>query len=226
MLKLVIKIWWRMGYLYTFKLFINYKGKNSNSIVNKSGRHHLSWVTKASITKIRMKWHIMCLLTWCIKNNTMVLGWYSSQNVQPEFKKSSGKPTLKDILLSNWTESESRSVMSESLWPQGIYSPWISLGQNTGVSSLSLLQGIFPTKGLNPTLPHCRQILYQLSHKGKPQNTGVGSLSLLQWIFPTQELNWGLLHCRWILYQLSYFGSHETKMYPQKISRSRNTQKN
>ena len=44
-------------------------------------------------------------------------------------------------------------------------SPWNSLGQNTGVGSLSLLQGIFPTQGLNPGLPHCRQILYQLSHK-------------------------------------------------------------
>ena len=37
------------------------------------------------------------------------------------------------------------------------------------VGSLSLLQGIFPTQGLNPGLPHCRQILYQLSHKGSPR---------------------------------------------------------
>ena len=39
----------------------------------------------------------------------------------------------------------------------------------TGVGSLSLLQGIFPTQGLNPGLPHCRQILYQLSHKRSPK---------------------------------------------------------
>ena len=45
-------------------------------------------------------------------------------------------------------------------------SPWNSPGQNTGVGSLSLLQGIFPTQGLNPGLPHCRPILYQLSHTG------------------------------------------------------------
>ena len=51
---------------------------------------------------------------------------------------------------------------------QGLYSPWNSLGQNTGVGSLSLLQGIFPTQGSNPGLLHCRQILYQLSHKGSP----------------------------------------------------------
>ena len=44
-------------------------------------------------------------------------------------------------------------------------SPWNSPGQNTGVRSLSLLQGIFPTQGSNPGLPHCIQILYQLSCK-------------------------------------------------------------
>ena len=85
-------------------------------------------------------------------------------------------------------------------------SPWNSPGQNTGVGSLSLLQGILPTQGLNPGLPHCRWILYQLRHN-KPKNTGICSQSHLQGILPTQELNWGLLHCRWVLYQLSYEGS-------------------
>ena len=47
--------------------------------------------------------------------------------------------------------------------------PRNSPGQNIGVGSCSLLQGIFPTQGLNPGLPHCRQILYQLSHQGSPQ---------------------------------------------------------
>ena len=63
-------------------------------------------------------------------------------------------------------ESESHSVVSDSLWPRGLYSPWNSPGQNTGVGNLSLLQGIFLiTQGSNPGLPHCRQSLYQLSHK-------------------------------------------------------------
>ena len=44
--------------------------------------------------------------------------------------------------------------------------PWTSPGQNTGVGSFSLCQGILPTQGSNPGLPHCRWILYQLSHKG------------------------------------------------------------
>ena len=46
-----------------------------------------------------------------------------------------------------------------------LYRPWNSPGQNTGVGSCCLLQGIFPTQESNPGLPHCRQILYQLSHQ-------------------------------------------------------------
>ena len=64
--------------------------------------------------------------------------------------------------------SESFQVVSDSLQPHGLYSPWNSPGQNTGVGSRSLLQGIFPTQGSNAGLPHCRRILYQLSHKGSP----------------------------------------------------------
>ena len=52
-----------------------------------------------------------------------------------------------------------------SLCDHGLYSTRNSPGQNTGVGSLSLLQGIFPTQGSNPGLPHYRWILYQLSHK-------------------------------------------------------------
>ena len=47
-----------------------------------------------------------------------------------------------------------------------LFSPRNSLGQNTGVGSLSLLQGMFPTQGSNPGLSHCGQILYQPSHQG------------------------------------------------------------
>ena len=63
-----------------------------------------------------------------------------------------------------YRESESCSVVSDSLWPYGLYSPWTSRGQDNGVGSLSLLHGIFPTQGSNPGLPYCRWILYQLSH--------------------------------------------------------------
>ena len=57
-----------------------------------------------------------------------------------------------------------------TLRPHGLSSPWDSPGQNTGVGSLSFLQGICPNQGLSPGPPHCRRILYQLSHQGSPIN--------------------------------------------------------
>ena len=70
--------------------------------------------------------------------------------------------------LPGWQWSESHSLVADSLRPHGLYSPWNSPGQNTGVGSLSLPQGIFPTQGSNSGLPYCRQILYQLSQQGSP----------------------------------------------------------
>ena len=87
-----------------------------------------------------------------------------------------------------FSESESCSVISNSLRSHGLYSLWNSPGQNTGVGSCSLLQGIFPTQGLNPGLLHCRQILYQLSHKGSPR--------ILVWVaypFPSGSSQYFLL---------------------------------
>ena len=69
---------------------------------------------------------------------------------------------------------ESCSAVSDSLRPNGLYSPWNSPGQSTRVSSCSLLQGIFSTQGSNPGLLHCRQILYQLSHQRSPR--------ILEWV--------------------------------------------
>ena len=59
-----------------------------------------------------------------------------------------------------------------------------SPGKNTGVGCHALLQGIFPTQGLNSGVPNCRWILYFLSHQGSPRILKLGSLSLLQRIFP------------------------------------------
>ena len=71
-------------------------------------------------------------------------------------------------------ESESHSVVSDSLSPHELCSPWNSPGQNTGMDSLSLLQGILPIQGSNPDLLYCRWVLYQLSHKGSPR--------ILEWV--------------------------------------------
>ena len=73
-------------------------------------------------------------------------------------------------------------------------------GKNTGVGSHALLQGIFPTQGSNPGLPHCRQTLYHLSHQRRPW--------ILEWIaYPfskgsSRPRNWTRV-CRWILSQLN-----------------------
>ena len=91
------------------------------------------------------------------------------------------------------------------LWP--LCSPWNSPGQNTGVGSHSLLQGIFATQGSNP---HCGQILYQLSHQRGSR--------ILEWVaYPffsgssRPGIKLDLLHCRQILYQLSYEGSPQCR---------------
>ena len=81
-------------------------------------------------------------------------------------------------------ESESCSVVSNSLWPHGLYSPWNSPVQNTGVGSPSLLQGIFPTQGSNPGIPHCRWILHQLSYLTVWITTNCGKF-LKRWEYQT-----------------------------------------
>ena len=73
------------------------------------------------------------------------------------------------LLFSCW-------IVSDSLGPHGLQHtrlpcPSLSPGQNTGVGSLSLLQGIFLTQGSDLGLPHCRRFLYQLSHQGGHQGT-------------------------------------------------------
>ena len=66
------------------------------------------------------------------------------------------------------------SVMSDSLQlhglsPARLLCPWDSPGKNTGVGCYALPQSVFPTHWLNPGLPHCRQILYHLSHQENPR---------------------------------------------------------
>ena len=87
--------------------------------------------------------------------------------------------------------SESRPVVSDSLQPHGLYSTWNSPGQIIRAGSLSLLWGIFPTQGSNPALPHCRQILYQLSHKGSPR--------ILDWVaYPFSSRSSQARHWTWV----------------------------
>ena len=83
------------------------------------------------------------------------------------------KQTFRERIFSCSSEMKI-SVMSNSLKPHGLYNSCNSPSQNTGVGSFSLLQGIFPIQGSNPGLPHCRQMLYQVSHQGRSR--------ILEWV--------------------------------------------
>ena len=73
------------------------------------------------------------------------------------------------IIIDRQTERFAQScptLQPHRLQPTRLLCPWDSPSKNTGVGCHSLLQGIFPTLGLNLSLPYCRQILYHLSHQG------------------------------------------------------------
>ena len=108
--------------------------------------------------------------------------------------------------------------------PHGLYSPWNSPGQNTGMGSLSLLQWIFPIQGSNPGLPHCRLILYQLSHQGSPRT--------LEWaVYPFSSVssrlrNWTRVSCtagrffsRTIISFLSYYLFFVDQIYKKEVKK-------
>ena len=104
--------------------------------------------------------------------------------------------------------TESRSVVSNSLQPHGLHSPWILQARILKWVSFPSPADL-PNPRIEPRSPTLQADSLPAETQGKPKNTGLGSLSLLQQIFLTQESNWGLLHCWQILYQLSYQGSSE-----------------
>ena len=110
--------------------------------------------------------------------------------------------SLEKTLMLGKIENESCSVMSDSLQPHGLYSPWNSPGQ-----TLQWVVFAFSRGSSQPRSPALQVDSLPAEPQGKPKNTGVHSLSLPQWIFPIQESNQSLLHSRRILNQLSYQGS-------------------
>ena len=109
------------------------------------------------------------------------------------------------IIIYYENESESHSVISDSLQPQGLVH---------GILQARILEWVaflfsrgLPNPGIKPRSPTLQADSLPAEPQGKPKNTGMGSLSLLQGIFWTQESNRGLLHYRRILYQGSYQGS-------------------
>ena len=102
-------------------------------------------------------------------------------------------PTVKHGLHSQTRLDLDVTQSCPTLRPHGLHSPWNSPGQNAGVGSLSLLQGIFPTQGSNPGLPHCRWILYQLRHKENPRILGLVAYPFSSRF--SQPRNWTRVSC-------------------------------
>ena len=133
---------------------------------------------------------------WALINNHSTF-WYKyaigSHLESPKCHFIDGIRSLWGISWIQQVWSESRSVVSDSLWPHELYRPWNSPGQNTGVGSYFLLQGIFPTLGSNPSPPHCRWILYQLCLMGSPR--------ILEWVAipfsrgSSRPRNWTRVSC-------------------------------
>ena len=97
------------------------------------------------------------------------LAWFFTYAITWTFSPRGHKSWTWLVLLIFMFESESEihSVLSDSVTPWTIQSMEFSR-PGYWVGSLSILQGIFPTQGSNPGLPHCRWIPYQLSHRGSP----------------------------------------------------------
>ena len=97
--------------------------------------------------------------------------------------------------------NECHSVVSDSLPPHVLYSPWNSPGQNTGVDSPS--PGDLPNLGIKPRSPTWGRILYQLSHQGSPriQLSHQGSPRILKWVADpfssgsSRPRNWTRVSC-------------------------------
>ena len=117
----------------------------------------------------------------------------------------STKPRRKPHPLFMW--SESRSVMPDSLRPHRLYSPWNSLGQNTGVGSLSLLQGIF-------ILGHKLRMRNPCPNLVDLQRTGI-SLYLypLLSIWGTEIVSYSLYSEGWLAWGKSFVNRYWTNTF-------------
>ena len=113
--------------------------------------------------------------------------FFHSPSLPPFLFLSSSSPSSSPSILASFpffslshtnyfvSESESHLAVSDPFQPHGLYParllhPWDFTGKNTGVGCCFLLQGIFPTQRSNLGIPHCKQTLYCLSHRGSPRN--------------------------------------------------------
>ena len=106
-------------------------------------------------------------------------------NIGPCFLPGSPKPAVPDLKVKVLVTQSSPTVFNpmDFIARQAPLSMGFSRQENWS-GFPSLLQGIFPTEGLNPGLLHCRQILYHLSQQGGPQSLMQGSMNARGWFAP------------------------------------------
>ena len=151
-------------HLYTSPWELNISGKRTPECLNQQGRVADSWVGASPRKSSFLKLHLGCQHLYFLDSTR-----FSKSKVLMG-NSSSMQRGIETMYI--WSESECCSVVSNSLRLHGLYSPWNSPGQNTGVGGHFLLQWIFQTQGLNPGLLHCRRILYLLSHDRSPCTYG------------------------------------------------------
>ena len=116
----------------------------------------------------------------CLENPRVRGAWWAAVSgvaqSQKQLKRLS--KTVKSVVLGTVVCCVSCLVMSNPM--DCDLCPWNSPGKNTGVNYYSLLQGIFPTQGWNPSLPYCRQILYHWATREDPwaQSTALVNVNL------------------------------------------------
>ena len=116
-------------------------------------------------------YQIFHLIFWISKkDNPIMTAWMDLEGIMLSEKNS------------DKVSAPSCPTLCNPMNPTRLLYPWDSPGKNTGVGCHFLLQGIFPTQGSNPGLPHCRQTLYRLSHQGKKPDKERQIYNLNIWI--------------------------------------------
>ena len=137
------------------------------------------WVSLPYINSTYFELHIQLVSYIILLMSRSSTQYYEQCSIQKQFMYSHQYKTL----LLRTKVKTSLSVVSDALGLHGLYSSWNSSVQNTGVGTLSLLHGMIPTQGWNPSLLHCRRILYQLSPKGSFYKQVIIYLSFCQCSF-------------------------------------------
>ena len=155
-------MWEGRGKEYHEKLCA-YKFDNLEEIDQFFVRHNLLKLTKGEMNNMKRSIPIKSL------NQYLITFQNRKHQVQMDSLVNSTKYVRKKLYKFStifFQKKKAGGIFHNSQQPTRLLSPWNFPGKSTGLGCHFLLQGIFPTQGLNLGLPHCRQTLYRLSHRG------------------------------------------------------------